>query len=225
MCLWAPCLFKAKDINFEENINFAKKRAEKVRKIFSDRDFFSEKYNKFKERGIFNQKRAWCSLRDFFKSPEFSDYFFSSLKNENFGHIDTLKSKNLLKELELPGDVWNNNPKFKKCILKDTNYENDISSMPKLIRKIYLNEDIITGYPEQFDITFSFVPRMCELNNCSFCPLNIINVKSKDFMKICVNDTQKYCTVALICCNYEISCKGKNFRLLKMYNENINDGD
>jgi len=31
-------------------------------------------------------------------------------------------------------------------------------------------QHILSGYPEQFDITFDFVPRMCDKGNCALCP-------------------------------------------------------
>ena len=73
------------------------------------------------------------------------------------------------------------------------------------------------GYPEQFDVTFDFVPRMCEKNNCDICPFNLTN-KNNNIDKICVNDKSKYCTVAQICCNYKCMCKPNECTILKKFN-------
>ena len=84
-------------------------------------------------------------------------------------------------------------------------------SFNKLLRQIYNKENIVEGYPEQFDVTFDFVPRMCDRNNCDICPFNTKN-KIKN---ICVKDSNKYCTVALVSCNYKCKCDPKGCELLK----------
>ena len=122
-------------------------------------------------------------------------------------------------QLELPGDVWNNNPKFRKCIFKDTEYENFSGITPKLLRNIYENEKIDIGYLECFDITFDFVPRMCELDNCIICPYGLINGKAKDFHKVCINHPGKFCPVVLTSCNYYSGYSGEKCELLKICNE------
>jgi hypothetical protein len=173
----------------------------------------------FKKEKIFNQKRAWCSLRDFFKSPEFNSYFKSALLEENidFEKLELFSLKSF-QQFELPGDVWNNNSKFRNCILENTEYENSKKSLNKILRDYFeKNKDSLgENYPEQFDITFDFVPRMCENNNCDICPIGLIKGNGKsEFEKICVIDTRFYCPVALTNCNYKVECFGKECDLIK----------
>lgn len=207
----------AVDINFKNFYNESKNRANKVKNILTDKTKFKTKYDDFKKVTIFEQKRVWCSLRDFFKSPEFKEYFFSSLKNEGFKHIKKLKSESLLIQFELPGDVWNNNPKFRKCVLQGTEYKDNKGSFGKLLREIYSKKNITSGYPEQFDITFDFVQRMCVLDNCSICPYGILNGKANEFEKICTKNVNGYCPVVLVSSNYKMDCKGDNCKLLELY--------
>lgn len=210
---------KARDINFQKFCGEAEDRADNVAKILSDSTKFENEYGDFSKKNIFEQKRAWCSLRDFFKSPEFKKYFFKSLKHEGFEDIEKLKSKSLLTQFELPGDVWNNNPKFRRCVLHGTGYENNKDSFGKLLRRIYSKENITSGYPEQFDITFDFVQRMCVLDNCSICPYGILNGKANDFEKICTKNVNGYCPVVLVSSNYKMDCKGDNCKLLELYHQ------
>jgi hypothetical protein len=204
----------------EKELEKAKSRADQAIEIINSDNLFTKGFEKFKKGDIYNQKRAWCSLRDFFKSPEFSKYFFNSVDHEGYKNVSSLKSEKLLTQFELPGDVWNNNPKFRSCILRGTKYQKKSKdSLAKILRDMYNNEDISEGYPEQFDITFDLVPRMCEKDNCDICPYNIINGKNKEFEKLCIQDESYYCPVLLTSCNYRMKCKGAECKLYKIYEE------
>lgn len=210
--------------DFNENIKKAKIRTKKVKTILNNS--FEKEFENFKKDTIFNQKRAWCSLRDFFKSPEFNEYFKESLQDENVetAQLFTLKS---FQQFELPGDVWNNNSKFRNCILENTEYKDSKKSLNKILRDYFEKnkDDLGNCYPEQFDITFDFVPRMCENNNCDICPIGLLKGNEKsDFEKTCVIDTKYYCPVALTNCNYKIDCIGKECELLKNTMPNRVDG-
>jgi len=203
------------------------KRTKEVKKILDNPVLFEKKFKKFLEGNIYRQKRAWCSLRDFLKSPEYNDYFKNSIKNylsEN--EISELLSIEMLRQLELPGDVWNNNPKFQKCILKEK--ISDKSKFNQFLREYYNSDEnnLKTGqtYPEQFDITFDFVPKMCDLNNCDICPIGFLSGekdKGNNFGKTCVGNTTKYCPVALAGCGYKMMCIGQEeCELHKLINSN-----
>lgn len=206
-------------INFNNFINDAKKRLHNIKEIFQKENLFLNYYNYFKKYKIYKQKRAWCALRDYFKSTEFNKYFFASLENEGFNQIEMLKDKSLLTQFELPGDIWNNNPKFRRCILKDTRFEDETIIFGKLLRKIYSTFNIQSGCPEQFDVTFDFIQRMCTVNNCTVCPFGIIKGKSTEFDKLCLMETSKFCPIAYVSCNYKIICQGRKCSLLKLYKE------
>jgi len=205
---------KSSDLsNFADNIEKANERKNKIRDILRNTDKFNDEYNAFLEDKVFKQKRAWCSLRDFLKSPEFKQYFKEALIEESLNDNDFKKlfSYDSLTQLELPGDVWNNNSKFRNCILKDTDYEKTKAPLNKILRE-YFNKNCqhIIGYPEQFDITFDFVPRMCDLNNCDLCPIFRINNKKNNFNKICLKNKKMFCPVILVSCNYKNNCKGND---------------
>lgn len=203
--------------DFKTLLEIVNKRTENVKKILFDLELFKEEFNKFKKKKIiFNQKRAWCALRDYIKSPEFKRYFFISLTHEGYNDFEFLKSESILNQLELPGDVWNNSPKFKDCVFQSTPYHNSNMKSPELLRIIYNEDKVEKGYPEIFDITFDFVPRMCEVNNCSICPYGLLRNKAFNFENICINNPKKYCPVVLVCCNYKIKCVGKKCELLEL---------
>jgi len=196
--------------NYKENLNTAMIRKEFVMTILNNKNIFESHLFEFKKEKIFKQKRAWCSLRDFIKSREFFLYFKNAMlqfvRDED---IDSLCSQKCLEQFVLPGDVWNNNSVFGKCILKKTIYENSKKSLNIILDDYFkLNQPKI-GYPEQFDVTFDFVPRMCDKNNCDICPIENID-KKNNLMSICINDKEKYCPVALCSCNYKNNCLGRD---------------
>lgn len=208
-------------IHFGRNLTDAGERKKEIEKILNSQRKFDEEFDYFKRDIIFKQKRAWCSLRDFLKSPEFKEYFFSALKETGFTDHSMFHSKEALQYLELPGDVWNNNPTFRKCVMQGTGYEGSKLSLSKLLRTMF-NENraaIPAGYPEQFDVTFDFVLRMCDKKgNCSICPYALLHNEAKEFKKVCIAEGEKYCPIMYISCNYKMTCIGKNCLLLQYAN-------
>jgi hypothetical protein len=206
----------------KENIDFKKwynegiQRKDKILKLIDKKDEFEASYADFCKAQIFKQKRAWCSLRDFFKSPEFSSFFFAALRENGFNNIALLQNPALLKQIELPGDVWNNNSTFRKCMLSGTRYEQSNSSFNILLRNIFNSENITEGYPEQFDVTFDFAPRMCDKWNCDLCIYGKDIGYGKDLIKICVKDSNKFCPVVLASCGYKVQCNPNDCLLSEM---------
>jgi len=195
---------------YEDNLNKARQRKDEVLTIINDKKIFDKQLEEFKKDKMFEQKRAWCSLRDYIKSYEFHKYFINAMKQYiTEDNIKTLKTEKCLGQFVLPGDVWNNNSVFGKCILEKTPYEKESKKSLNIILDDYFKKNKPEiGYPEQFDVTFDFVPRMCNKNNCKICPIQNIDLKN-DLEKICINNTEKYCTVALCSCNYKNNCVGK----------------
>lgn len=118
----------------------------------------------------FGKKRLWCSLRDYLKSPEFNPHFVQALTDAGVvtAHRWRRESQELrqsLDELELPGDVWNNNAVFANGLFMPyLRNKPKTWDMPKTVREIYkalATELRGVFYPEQLDVTFDFVPRMC----------------------------------------------------------------
>lgn len=207
--------------DFDENLNSAEIHTEFVLGVLNSSEKFEKEYKIFDKAKKFGQKRAWCSLRDFFKSPEFNENFKGALKDQGFQNEDLtqLFSLKSLQQFELPGDVWNNNSKFRNCILKDTEYQNTPKALNKILREYYNKnkDDLINCYPEQFDVTFDFVPRMCMKNNCDICPIGSLKRNSQsNFTKTCVQNPKLYCSVAMIDGNYKIDCYGSGCKLLEI---------
>jgi hypothetical protein len=108
--------------------------------------------------------------------------------------------------IELPGDVWNNNR-----IFRDGLFTPSIGSipktwdMPRTVRAIYdaMPPGMTTFYPEQLDVTFDFVPRMCATKNCHIC------VFGAGTSRLCHGRAGLYCSVTLAACGYVHSCNPK----------------
>ena len=133
--------------------------------------------NKLKP-NLFGRKRLWCSLRDYLKSPEFNQVFVASLKNIGLDNSERWSRTNpelkrALAVIELPGNVWNNSEVFRDGLFSPClSNERQSWDMPRIIRIVYeiLRKDFdLRFYPEQLDVTFDFVPRMCQRNMCDVC--------------------------------------------------------
>jgi hypothetical protein len=166
----------------------------------------------------FSQKRAWCALRDYFKHRNYNTYLTTVLKRigSDSGLLNLFdrssyspERREALSQLELPGDVWNYNPRFIKCVFGHAAIH---GNFPRNLRYIYDHNEITVGYPEQFDFTFNFVPNMCMKDNCDICPFPIL-VKWKEeftrFDKFCPAIVGSFCPVMLVACNYRHDCPGQ----------------
>ncbi|MCD4822570.1 MAG: hypothetical protein K8R11_11015 [Methanococcoides sp.] len=197
---------------YEEMLKKIEKNKSEVLGILRNKDKFEQKFEDFKKNKngiLFNQKRMWCSLRDYIKYDETCNYMINGLKDikedsliETWNNLDRT-------ELELPGDVWNNNSKFRKCLFKNISMLSSLNKYesPRFIREIYtkLKSEIDEGYPESFDVTFDFVPRMCEKGMCDFCIFN----ENNKIDELCTKDKSKYCPILLVSCGYKNKCNPK----------------
>lgn len=188
---------------------------DRVIEIFKDDEKFEEELAKFKKTSTKNKKRLWCCVRDY-KKGLFFDIFKKAVK-ETLGSNKSQKiieiwKKLPMEQIELPGDLWNNNPAFKERLFGNViNLDKlpETWQMPQIIRKIYedmkdqIKENNINFYPEQFDVTFDFVPRMCSKELCDVCPFGKNGSES-----ICI-PSKKFCPVALVTCGYRTKCIGK----------------
>jgi hypothetical protein len=183
--------------NFDERINAIEKEA----KEFVLRTEISQEMP--------HRKRLWCALRDYLKSPEFNDVFVAALQhvgmtNARLWKRDVPNLKKALVVLELPGDVWNNWKVFRKGLF-DPYLQNKPKSwaMPRTIRRLY---EVISDqrptcfYPEQLDVTFDFVPRMCVPEMCDVC------LFGGGIEGTCHQRQGKLCSVALLSCGHRHLC-------------------
>ncbi len=182
------------------------KNTKEIMDILNNKQKFEMELKKFMNSNRFKQKRMWCSLRDYVKSYEFSKYMIEGFKEINKENIVEIWEQLDKTELELPGDVWNNNLKFKNCLFSDICEPKLLKwEAPRFIREIYENSEPECGYPEMFDFTFDFIPRMCEKDMCKFCIFN----EKNNIEDLCTKDETKYCPILLVSCGYENKCNKK----------------
>jgi hypothetical protein len=167
----------------------------------------SEKF----EHNPFEKKRLWCSIRDYLKSPEFNPYLVAALEKTDRNEAHRWQRENVdraaLAAMELPGDVWNNN-----TIFRDGLFSPHVGPIPKtwdMPRTIHAIHTQMAGpnatfYPEQLDVTFDFVPRMCAKLQCHRC------VFGGGINKLCHQQPGLYCPVILAACGYFFPCDPDN---------------
>jgi len=188
--------------------------SERIMAIVKDPKQSEQHLRWFKKNSTTNKKRLWCCIRDY-KKGVYSNVFASGIEEvvEGESSPQLIETWNALPmdQIELPGDVWNNSPPFRDNLIGSAVDVDDIPKnwkMPKIIREVYKEltstEQNTAFYPEQFDITFDFVPRMCTKRLCKVCPFGENGADS-----ICLLNQDKYCPVALISCGYLIKCVGK----------------
>ena len=172
----------------------------------------NKKSKENKKSNRFKAKRAICYLRDLLKYKQCSSIFCEKIGEDAFKRLED----QIPNFLELPGDVWNNNGVFQNCL---HNSKRKTGKPNYLIRKVYdelydkLGE--VGCCPEQFDCTFNFVPRMCDVSgraNCLFCPLDSKNIeKNSNHVKIpeefCHHDESKFCPFLLFAVGYKVKCE------------------
>ena len=193
------------------NLDKGKKaNSKRTIKILKDTRIFSKNLEKFKNNSTENKKRLWCCIRDY-KKGGYCEIFKKAIRDvfeKDADEFIKIWEGLPMDQIELPGDIWNNSPIFRDKLLSNVIDIEQVPKqwrMPKIIREIYttLKNDgkVDDFYPEQFDITFDFVPRMCSKKLCEVCFFGKNGVKS-----ICIPTTDKYCPVALITCGYFIKC-------------------
>lgn len=184
----------------------------KIIQILRNEKEFEKILKEFKRTSTTGKKRLWCCVRDYKKglyNKIFSDAIKEVISNDHSNELLDIWNNLSMNQIELPGDVWNNSPLFRDNLFANVLDLNTIPktwNMPKIIREIYNrlknDEDIEDFYPEQFDITFDFVPRMCNRKLCDVC---LFGENGIDF--ICIPTKDKYCPVALLICGYIAKCK------------------
>lgn len=173
----------------------------------------------------YSAKRLWCVLRDFLRGDLFKGDFKDIIGEDYFQKLS-------LSDLELPGDVWNNNDTFLKCFWEDKLSDQKGHNLPERIRSFYDQYKEQTAFiPEDYDITFEFVPRVCgEKRDFKFCPFNLGDSRNLDLchgetdkhsriLDLCHGETDKLCPVIKFCSGFNKVCVGLNecpiYKILK----------
>lgn len=175
---------------------------------------FKPDYTELKRRH--NKKRLWCALRDFLKSPEFNPLFVGALDSAGLRDFKCWRraNKNLanaMSVIELPGDVWNNSATFRRGLFEHR-IGRSAGQMPEIIREVY-NDLSRLGpldfYPEQMDVSFDFVPRMCD-NDRRMCDVCFFG---EGISSICHGRKGKLCSVVMTACGYRHLCDPDRCRM------------
>jgi hypothetical protein len=158
-------------------LTYESKSSSETAKILEHR--FDSYYDRWKDHRWSGKKRLWAALRDYVKlGSDGRMHFIKALTELGYssGLIQLYSSfgqeLRFLDQLELPGDVWNNNRIFVENYLKRLGHQVGIEVSDQDIRRNTVNKKVreicekaralgFGAYPEQFDVTYSFVPRMC----------------------------------------------------------------
>lgn len=187
---------KLKESQKQDKLN---KEMNNAKDILNKDDIFEGKFKKWDDGGERWHKRTWAALRDYKKSKALLKVFIEGIRNN--ADKDIWK-RDFTKQLELPGDIWNIRF-FENCIKPIAKGE-VTGNAPQVVRELWdkISSECPKSYPEQFDITFDFSPRMCSKRLCDVCPFGPKGAKS-----ICIPTDDKYCPVALVVCGYIHGCK------------------
>lgn len=185
----------------KEQINLKKNFTKQVMSALETNMMLRFDWNNIK----FLQKRLWCVIRDFLRYKHFNE-MFARIVGDDFS-IECNKA--LLKDLELPGDVWNQNDKFKNCFWGKDKLP-DKGPLPKNIREFYQKQfqdhNTLQFIPEDYDVTFEFVPRMCAKEECVVCPFNM--QKGNKVLELCHQKEGNLCPVIKFCSGSNFKCIG-----------------
>ena len=191
------------------------RREREALEILGDPGLFERYYHVWEKHATEDKKRLWASLRDYTKEGSSSrDDFIGMLdrRDQNaaqFWH-GIAKDFDYMNQLELPGDVWNDNPIFRENLLNPiaitlgVSTTGRVSDLARLITEAANKIDgTLLVYPEQLDVTYSFVPRMCdhEANDTGafcreFCPFGFSGATSV------YSKEMKFNTVALVLASF-----------------------
>lgn len=196
---------------------------------------FEDYYQRWQQHGATNKKRLWASFRDYVKvgSPG-RDYFLQTLKKRRYPkRIVRLYARfglelKFLNQLELPGDVWNNNRIFVTNFLRPLGRQLNIRISEQDAEEGTVNQrvreicDIAQQrgyeiYPEQFDVTYDFVPSMCAnpdnatANLCrAICPFG-----TGDRFLLTYHPESKYCLTSALLTGTLSACTASEHDLFR----------
>ena len=151
-------------------------------------------------------KRLWAAFRDYLKPGSYYEKLFTARLSELAGSDAAVlflkKRLEALPWLEVPGDIWN-------LRFSDRLFGRAVST-PKDLREFYraLRAGGLSSefYPEQFDVSFDFAPRMCDQIKQHLCPF-----KGSTRIRDCCHGSQgqsgRLCPVTNMLCGYESACR------------------
>lgn len=168
---------------------------------------FERELENYYHRWINNRfvKRLWAAFRDYVKPGSFHEPIFLEALHQagatQFINMLEQDRKSVLHALEVPGDLWNLRF-FQRLFGDKINSASDLRYYWKRLRAERRLSDEF--YPEQFDISFDFTPRMCDRQLGPICPFR----DSPELKKFCLGNSGKgrLCPITRILCGYESQC-------------------
>lgn len=176
---------------------------QKIESLLQNRNALDDKYSGWLIHRFY--KRLWAAFRDYVKPGSYHQpIFYKALKAAGAKNVvDFLEQnqKEVLCSLELPGDTWNLT--FNKNL-----FDNKVNSSCDL--RLHYNRLRSQGrlsdefYPEQFDMSFDFAPKMCRQGQELLCPFK----HSALLKQYCLRNggQGKTCPVVKILCGYRVAC-------------------
>lgn len=168
-------------------------------------------------------KRLWAAFRDYVKPGSYHErIFFRALKQVQANSILYFLQqdrKEALCSLELPGDTWNLAFNHRLFDIK-INHPSELRRYYKRLRGTGRLSDEF--YPEQFDMSFDFAPRMCDRGEELICPFR----NSSKLKEYCLGNSGKgkLCPITRILCSYESDCSPAECPILLGAMEDICSG-
>ncbi|RLC62958.1 MAG: hypothetical protein DRI01_06025 [Chloroflexi bacterium] len=208
--------FHSQQLEFRQDLQ---RKDNELQLLLHDMNQLENRYQKWVRWERFH-KRLWAALRDYLKPGSYFEVVFMKCLEGTVGtEILSLLNRryDILSWLELPGDTWNLQFSWKL-------FGANVAS-PQELRNSYIKlreMGIITGnfYPEQFDISFDFSPRMCDKGNEDLCPFR----RETIIAKYCVGrdkTSDKYCPVTMVLCGYKSRCHPGNCPVMNATFENL----
>lgn len=165
-------------------------------------------------------KRLWASFRDYVKPGSYHEHVFANALAEvganSLLQYLSKQRRQVFSSLELPGDSWNT--AFNQMLFDGkVNSPQDLRWHYDQLRSAGRLSDEF--YPEQFDISFDFAPRMCDRREESVCPFK----NSSKLRMYCFGNSGngRLCPITRIVCGYESECSPSSCPILTGLTDDI----
>ena len=199
-------------LSFHKQLNKIEKYIQgyekRLKRVLSDQNELEIGFERWSAKDSRYHKRLWAALRDYLKpNSNMQNHFAKALNdlgNKAFEGFVKDEHIEILNSLELPGDIWN--LRFFGKVFRE------VIESPKDLRVLYdklknVPEFKDKLYPEQFDVSFSFSPYMCDEAMEEFCPFRA-NSRIREF---CIHDitgaaSNRLCPVVMMTCGFIHRC-------------------
>lgn len=201
-------------------------RKNELASLFSDEARLEARYRTWVKSQRFH-KRLWASFRDYVKPGTYYGYY-EKVFVDRFRYVgcnegvDFLEGHGdeVLSMLELPGDTWV--LQFSGMLFgKEISRPSDLRRAYTSLRRQGLLPN--SYYPEQFDVSYDFSPRMCDRGNYRICPFR----KDSQLSAYCHDAKPRMdalCPATMILCGYTTKCRPDGCPVARGAGEDLCDG-